>query len=376
MITESIFKRDANGSIRVWWAEIEGAAWRSYSGVMNGNNVVSEWTICYGKQNRSDEEQAKFEAYAEQTKKLRIDYRPNIHDVDVPRGSMIKPMLAQKYESFPGRCFIQPKFDGGRMLANKDGLWSRTGIKINSCPHIEELLEPFFKTNPDTILDGEAYNHELKADFNEIMSIWKRTVLGPEELYKSRQKIQYHVYDMFWLKKPEQSFYTRHYLLIRLFNSAQLNMTDFIKLAETRICIDEMQILNAHEEFLEEGYEGTMVRLDRPYDQKRSKSLLKLKTLQTEEFELVCLEEGQGNWSGAAKSAIVRLPDGRTCGVGIAGTMDHMKKLLLDQRNGTVYQSVTVRYLNLTPDGKLRGGIAKEFNDGVIEDRPPLPSLF
>ena len=45
-------------------------------------------------------------------------------------------------------------------------------------------------------------------------------------------------------------------------------------------------------------------------------------------FEVVAIEEGQGNWAGVAKRVTCRLPDGRTFGAGIKGTRERGIDLL------------------------------------------------
>ncbi|MCK4501332.1 hypothetical protein KAU11_12600, partial [Candidatus Babeliales bacterium] len=51
--------------------------------------------------------------------------------------------------------YSQPKLDGVRCIASKDGLHTRGGKSIVTCLHIEEQLQPFFEKFPDEILDGE-----------------------------------------------------------------------------------------------------------------------------------------------------------------------------------------------------------------------------
>jgi DNA ligase-1 len=79
---------------------------------------------------------------------------------------MIKPMLAHKFNikrvDYSKPVYIQPKLDGVRCLFTKDGAFSRTGKQFKNLAHIELELIPFFKENPDVILDGELYNHNLK----------------------------------------------------------------------------------------------------------------------------------------------------------------------------------------------------------------------
>ena len=98
-----IYKRDANGAIRVWRYETTGGKWRTHTGVKSGKAVTSEWTVCKPKSKDTAEEQAVFEADAEMRKKLERDYRPSIEEVDRPRDSVVKPMLAHKFEGWvPG----------------------------------------------------------------------------------------------------------------------------------------------------------------------------------------------------------------------------------------------------------------------------------
>jgi DNA ligase-1 len=120
---------------------------------------------------------------------------------------------------------------------------------------------------------------------------------------------------------------------------------------------------------LEHGYEGQIVRLNSPYEEKRSSNLLKRKEFVDQEFELIDIEEGAGNWDGMAKRAICALPDGRQFGAGISGTQSFALKLLQEKDN---YRLVTVKYHALTPDGIPRFPIAIKFwehNFDAIEQR-------
>ena len=110
--------------------------------------------------------------------------------------------------------------------------------------------------------------------------------------------------------------------------------------------------------YLERGYEGQMVRLDKPYEGKRSKFLMKRKEFHDEEYEFVAFEEGKGNWGGLPKSVVARASNGREFGAGIKGTREHCASLI-----GTSPATVTVRSPNLTPDGVPRFGIAVAFHD-------------
>ena len=97
---------------------------------------------------------------------------------------MIKPMLAYKVDKKPidwsEKVFMQPKLDGVRCVIQLDDkgevyAYSRTGKPWLNIAHILKDLKPFFDQQPDVILDGELYNHDLRDDFNKIISLVRKT---------------------------------------------------------------------------------------------------------------------------------------------------------------------------------------------------------
>ena len=95
---------------------------------------------------------------------------------------MIKPMLAYKVDKKPvdwsEKVFVQPKLDGVRCIFTKDGAFSRTGKQFKNVAHLEYDLTDFFRKNPNTVLDGELYNHALKHDFEKIISLVRKTKIN------------------------------------------------------------------------------------------------------------------------------------------------------------------------------------------------------
>ena len=91
-----------------------------------------------------------------------------------------KPMLAypvsDKPINYDGKVFMQPKLDGVRCLIQYDKktgvtAWSRTGKQWKNIHHITSSLEQWFQSNQTTVLDGELYNHDLRDDFETIISL-------------------------------------------------------------------------------------------------------------------------------------------------------------------------------------------------------------
>lgn len=351
---DNLYTKSNDGAIRFWRMEANGSKYRTVSGLYpNGKSVESAWRRAEGKNaGRSnattDEEQALAEIKAQYEKKLERKYHERLEDLEDKKTGhkFFAPMLAKKFDdSFvmpESGVMVQPKLDGIRMIASKDGFFSRQGKEFN-LPHIREALSDFFERHPSVILDGELYNHLLKDDFNSITSLVKREKRTREQENSLRELIQYHVYD----SPMSLSFFKRHCELYDLISDLKdpIMMVETIK-ADSLVTIDE-----TYERFLRDGYEGQIVRLDSPYENKRTSSLLKRKEFLDDEFAIVSIEEGKGNWEGYAKSVTCKLPDGRTFNSGIRGTREFTKNLLESKED---YNYVTVRYFTPTPDGVPR----------------------
>lgn len=123
-----------------------------------------------------------------------------------------------------------------------------------------------------------------------------------------------------------------------------------------------------HTKFLEEGYEGSMIRLDlKPYEGgKRSKQVLKYKSWIDDEFEVVGFTEAEGNKAGMVGKVILKLKDGQLSGANLKGTFDYSAYVFTHQ-DEFIGKMATVTFQNYTPDGKIRIGYVKGFNRAEYE---------
>lgn len=355
-----LYKKTATGATQTWRMEQDGEKYRTISGQLNGALTTTEWTTCTGKNIGKKNEtspiaQAEAEIKAQYTKKLsQGNYKESINDID--EANFFAPMLAKDYNDHPisakeyfDGVFCQPKLDGMRCIAKADGLWSRQGKPILSCPHILNALAPVFEAHPGLVLDGEIYNHNLKEDFNRIMSLAKQQKPTQEDLQASAREIEYHVYDCFTPTSTDLPFSVRNALLMRevLSVTGRLGCIQFVR---THTIHNQIELNLAYEEYLQQGYEGQIVRRNTPYANKRTSNLLKRKEFQDAEYDIVRIEEGIGNRSGMAGAITYKLPDGREFRSGIKGGVDFYKQLLIDNDSYVGGQG-TVKFFQLTPDG-------------------------
>lgn len=381
---DQIFKLDSKGKTRVWFMEQDGDKYRTFDGIHGGTVKASSWRTAkptnVGRSNERDGvAQATFEIEAAYTKKLKGAYYTDIADIHLG-CRFFEPMLAEKYAD-PKRAvqtgfqpgYAQPKLDGMRAIAKADGLWSREGELIPGTAHITEWLADAFAEDPTLIFDGELYNHELKEDFNELMSLAKKANPSPERAEQIRRSIQYHVYD---LPSHPGTFGERSDKLNDLvecyFKPARPETVQVVFDVETYQVDSADEFDDLHGEWVQAGYEGSMLRRDAAYVNDRTDALLKRKDFDDAEFDIVRIEQGEGNWSGAAKRVICWLPGAdrsngpcekgtNTFEAGLRGSYSKNQALLADADNQKV---VTIRYFGFTPSAvpKPRFGVATKFH--------------
>ena len=370
---DPLYKRDSKGKVRIWTMQVgfnneNEAGIRTISGLVDGQKVTSEWNLTEAKNvGRSNattaKTQAEFEAQAEWTKNVDKEYFVDVNAID--SYTAFKPMLAHDFTKTPVTSgYTQPKLDGIRMVVNTRGLYSRSNKEIVAVPHIAEALADFIKDHPTVTLDGELYNHELKDNFQKITSLVRKTVnLGANELAESKELVQYHIYDMFDSANPDMTFMQRYNWIqknVHLVNKKAVG----IHLVPVAICETSEEIDVMYGEYTQAGYEGQMIRQDAVYENKRSKGLLKRKEFITEEYAVVEVHEGQGNWAGYAKRLTLKMADGTTFSSGIRGSQAKLKELL---ENPNI-DWATCRYFELSNDGVPRFPVTIDYGTGVRND--------
>jgi DNA ligase-1 len=353
MKLETIYKKTKTGATQEWTIEVSDNKYRTHSGQVGGQITTNAWTVVYGKNEgkangTTDIEQALKEAIAKRTKKLESGYFESINNID--EQQYFEPMLAVKWEDYKDKIqypiYSQAKLDGIRCIVTKDGMFSRNGKPIISAPHITDSLRNLFVVNPNLIFDGELYADKFANDFNTIVSLVKKTKPTDADLAESKKQIEYHIYD---LPSSKKNFLHRAYDLGILFET-YLEMGKFCRLVDTRKAENEQSVMEQYGLLVDAGYEGQILRVDAPYENKRSKSLLKHKSFIDEEFEILDIVEGEGNRSGTAGYMVFNTGEGKRFKSNVKGTWDETAEML---RNKTqlIGKQATIKYFNLTPDG-------------------------
>ena len=281
-----------------------------------------------------------------------------------------KPMLAYPVSAKPidysNPIFIQPKLDGVRCVIQYERCiqpredvviaYSRTGKEWKNIEHIKLNLYRFFDKFPNVILDGELYNHDLKNDFEKIISLVRKTKPKPEDRVESSEMVQFHCYDIIDEKLP---FDQR----IEFVNQSLMLLGDSIHIVDT-IETDESMAHFVHTQNKDKGYEGSIVRTNGAYQCKRSHNLRKFKDFSDAEAYIVGYEEGKGKRVGTLGKFVMQDEDGNKfgCPPGRGYNYQDMRDMLKDIHK-YMGQTATFTYFERTKAGSYRHPLFKAIRD-------------
>jgi DNA ligase-1 len=278
-----------------------------------------------------------------------------------------KPMLAYPVSDKPidysKPVFIQPKLDGVRCViqlnheANERGefpieAYSRTGKLWKNINHILEELYPFFDKYPDVILDGELYNHDLKDDFEQIISLVRRQKPDDIDMLESRNMVQFHCYDII----DEELLYDQRNEFIR----DKVPTSYCLKPVITHWIENEIEAKVRHKYNLSKGYEGSIVRTNDVYKCGRSWSLRKFKDFSDAEATIIGYLDGKGKRTGTLGKFIMQDDEGVEfgCPPGKGYTYKDLKNML-DNIGDYIGQRATFTFFERTKAGSYRHPLFK-----------------
>jgi DNA ligase-1 len=289
-----------------------------------------------------------------------------------------KPMLAYPVSAKPidysKPTFIQPKLDGVRCVIQSEYVefyrpgsgqlikadavkaYSRTGKEWLNIDHILKQLAPFFAKYPNVILDGELYNHDFKDDFEQIISMVRKTKPTDEARLKSAENVQFHCYDII---DETMTFEERNEWI-----ESNLQESYCVDLVSTSKITAEPAAKMTHKINLANGYEGSIVRTNDTYQCKRSHNLRKFKDFQDAEAYIVGYEEGKGKREGTLGKFLMQDEDGNKfgCPPGKGYTYKDMKDML-ENIHEYMGQEATFTYFERTKAGSYRHPLFKCIRD-------------
>lgn len=245
--------------------------------------------------------------------------------------------------SYP--CFVQPKLDGVRSLIYAEGVnghidsikyRSRGNKGYSNIEDIDKELKIIFKEFPELVLDGELYCHGMPLQ--DISSSVKKH-------NENTRHIMFHIFDV---AVPDKSWLEREHTVRQIGQIIKDRGLKRIKAVEAHVVASEDEMLEKHSQYIQEGYEGIMLR---NYEGlymfgQRSKDLQKYKTFMDDEFKIVGMELDKYKHG----VAILTTSQGKTFKAKLAGTDKQRTEMWL-LRDQYIGQYATIKYQSLTNDG-------------------------
>jgi len=349
MFEKRVYKKDSRGKIRTTIFTVVGNKVTMQSGLLEGKLKETSF-VCKGKNKgktneTSDEQQALLEAKSRIAKKLDEGYFYSVEGAE--NNEVVLPMLAQTFSDnlvdFSETITISPKFDGMRALYSQEGFKSRKGKVITTMPHI--MLK---KLPREVFLDGELYAHG--EDFQTNMSLIKRN-------QKDSVKVKFYVYDIYI--KGSTKGHLERLELVKEFLKGSENC-EFVLPKKLK---DREELLTEHYKNIENGFEGSMIRVDKvPYEvNKRSKSLLKFKDFMDKVYKVVDIVPN--NYS-PLQGTVVCDENGHTFKCGMK--MNYLDRIdLLLHKDKYIGKSVEIRFFEKSSNGVPRFPICLGFRNDV-----------
>lgn len=294
------------------------------------------------------------------------------------------PQLARDWNDCVSRTalageplMISPKLDGMRCIVAYDKptdsvlYISRKGSLFESCDSLDAPFKKLFAEDPDLMLDGEVYT--AVVTFEELSSLMRTTYKGRSPEMIERQKdLQYHAFDIMYsrhIPNPAKLTFSSRLELLKTIIPATSTMAasrlrhrdpGFIPIMHvpaSPVTIDEVsKVQNASESL---GFEGVMIRKANAAYQfgKRNDALMKLKSFQTDEFEILGVQEGTGRLTGSCGSFVCETKGGKRF-FATPKALGNTRKELLEKKDLLVGKWITVQFQGVSGDGVPRFPVA------------------
>jgi len=226
--------------------------------------------------------------------------------------------------------WVSEKLDGVRAYWDGKQLLSRGG---------ERIAAPtwFVADFPKTALDGELWlgRNQFAATFSIVSKL--------QPIDSEWQLIQYHLFE---LPNAPGTFTERInalQLLLAQHPSPYLTLVPQFRIADKTKLLEKLRAIE------QQGGEGLMLHhQDALYKTGRSSDLLKLKSYQDTEAQVIGYRPGKGKYQGMTGALVVQTADGKTFGIG-SGLTDELR-----QHPPAIGTVITFRYNGFTNKGLPR----------------------
>jgi len=359
-----LYHKAKGGDLRQWRTWTEGPHILTEHGQVGGKLQISSKTAegkNIGRANEtSPEEQAILEANS--LHKYKLDRKYSLTPEEASE-ELLLPMLAHKYDGSKKNKIqlpadVQPKLDGVRCLAVREGksinLISRSGKPYN-VPHIAASLDYWLPNG--TMLDGELYIHGESCQ--RITSLVKSADQSGKSYKPESLQLSYYIYDVPVVDGNDSLTWEERSKRLH-----DLRTGYNIEVVIHREVKNDKEIWDAHGAYIQDGYEGAILRGRNGlylwgY---RSSDLLKVKSFQDAEFRVMDARDGKGKMEGCVVWICKNDLTDATFECTMKVTMNERARMY-SERKHYIGRQLTVRFFDRTDDSLPRFPVGILFKD-------------
>jgi len=335
---KTLYAKSSTGKVKQWSIEASGNTIIECWGYTDGKKQEQHKSV-YGKNigrsnATSPEQQCELECQSKWQKKIDEQYTTDKDSIkDYKDQEILLPMLALRYQErkhnikFP--CYVQPKLNGVRCVFQNNEFVSRGGKVYETLDHLRPELEDLDINVPD----GEIYIHGMS--FQEIVRRVKKYRKDKTE------ELEYWIYDQI----NKDTFEVRNKKIANNFSKNKSMKLVYVPTVEVN---SEIEIKKWHDKWVQEGFEGVIIRnKEGLYKVKhRSADLQKYKMFEDNEFTIIGGHEGSGPDVGTVVFE-VETTDHKKFSVRPKGTRE-MRAEWFKNLKKLIGKELTVRYQQLS----------------------------
>tara|TARA_R110002033_G_scaffold79081_1_gene130328 strand:+ start:66 stop:1334 length:1269 start_codon:yes stop_codon:yes gene_type:complete len=227
-------------------------------------------------------------------------------DEIVSKRNRVQPMKMKKFNDFRERfhsskhakysypVYISPKLDGENRMAytgNEKGTVEEQSVQWYTCQNVDDVVQACIMKDLEQLPKGYYINVEV---YKHGESRQKIVSMASQE----DSDLKAYVFDMF--KDPNTPYEERRKLIEEHIPKDKF---ECLIPVESKLVYSEEEIKEVHDKYIDEGYEGAIIRLPKGVYQggKRSMEVFKYVTFHSKEFLIVGFEDGVGSDKGVIK---------------------------------------------------------------------------
>lgn len=372
-----LYRLSAYGSFQSWQIGFDFTQSKLIITYGQESQTIQSTEVTTNSSNRTIQQQAFLEARQRYLLKYKSGYRP----AEDAEPQVRKAMKGYDYSTGQHKIIswpvsVQPKLNGIRMICYpvKDKLCYKSfgNTSWTHIKHFEDDISEFLSyLPPGSFLDGEIYKHGMPfTGENGISSIVRTNCNGTSVNHPKLTEMEYWIFDFDGYVNGEKlTMEERIKLLTNAYNnymedrmSRGVNESTIIVL-ESWLCNNKNELEEYLDNFIEQGYEGVMIKklangagkdtkqyLQSLYKPDKSNHILKYKRAKDTEGTIIDVFQGKGVQEGCAVFVIKGEGDVvfKSC---LKGSLEQRREWY-DNKEKLIGKPFTYKYQELTVHGK------------------------